>query len=564
MRLSQCIFLLPALLLGLVTTINAAAEEPTFIYETTVTGYYLASGHGMASDPEGNAYFIGKTYEDHVHLDIVVIKLDPEGTPLWTRYIIGSGHDWASDITLDSDNDVYITGWTDSEDFPIVNGLDQTLTGFREAFVMKLSTQDGSIQFSTFLGGDYTDEGHGIALNEAGEIYITGSTGSTDFPTTADAYQSGPSAPLYIYTDAFITKFSATGDSILYSTYFGGFEDDQAVALALDDNGEIVIAGHTGASDFPLVNPIQSVPEDLFVSRLSSDGSTLQFSTFLGGADFDRLRGMAVDGNDFVYLTGSTRSVDFPITPGAFQETFAGAINGCGSPPYDPLRNCEDAFLTKLATDGTGIVYSTYLGGSSVDEGSDIVVDGAGRAHIVGNTVSSDFPGSGETTASIFVSKLSEDGGDLLYTFTKPSYSANAGHGITFGDAGQVYFTGAINAPADFYVGKIGDGNEIVTSVEEADVIGPAARLDDPRPNPFNPTTTIHFTLEDASHARLVVYDPAGRRVVTLADGNLGAGEIQRVWDGKDANRRDVSSGVYFARLQAGDFTATRKMVLLR
>ena len=111
-----------------------------------------------------------------------------------------------------------VTGWTDSGDFPIVGGFDSELTGFREAFLMRLSSSDGSILYSTFLGGDYTDEGHGIALDAGGDIWLVGSTGSTDFPTTPDAWQGSPSAPLYIY-DAFLTELSPAGDAILYSTY---------------------------------------------------------------------------------------------------------------------------------------------------------------------------------------------------------------------------------------------------------------------------------------------------------------------------------------------------------
>jgi hypothetical protein len=321
---------------------------------------------------------------------------------------------------------------------------------------MKLSAQDGSILYSTYLGGDYTDEGHGITLNDSGEIYVVGSTGSTDFPTTEDAYQGHPSAPFYIYTDAFITKLSAAGDEILYSTYFGGFEDDAARKVALDKGGNIVFAGETDAGDFPLVNPIISTPQDIFISKLSADGSTLQFSTHFGGEDFDRLGGMALDSEDFVYIAGSTRSINFPTTPGAFQEEFVGEVLGCGQPPFEPRYNCDDVFVTKLGTDGTGLVYSTYLGGSIIEEGNDIVVDSQGRATIVGYTNSPDFPPDGiDFSAEIFVSKLSANGSDLDYSFTTNSASANAGHGVAVDSANNTYFTGAINAPADVYVAKI-------------------------------------------------------------------------------------------------------------
>jgi len=443
--------------------IGSSFGEPTFVYQTVVTGYYLASGRGIAVDPDGNAYVIARTIGNEN--DILVVKLDAEGTVLWTTYIDGSDHDYAEDIVLDSAKDVYITGWTDSNDFPIVNGLDDTLTGFRDAFVMKLSKVDGAILYSTLLGGDYTDQGHGIILNDAGEIYMVGSTGSTDFPTTEDAYQDEPSAPLYIYTDAFITKLNAAGDEILYSTYFGGFKDDWAYDVALDNAGNIVFSGKTNADDFPLVNPIQSDPNSIFISKLSADGSTLQFSTYLGGEDFDRLGGMVLDSEGFVYIAGSTRSISFPTTPGAYQEEFVGEILGC-EVPFGGHYNCDDVFVTKLGMDGSGLVYSTYLGGSRVEECRGIAVDSQGYVHVVGYTNSSDFPPNGtDFPAEIFVSKFNPSGSDLMYTVTVDSGSANQGHGVAVDDEDDVYFAGAVNVPADVYIAKITEGPPVWTNI---------------------------------------------------------------------------------------------------
>ncbi len=558
-----CVVAASVLIFGFASA--AQAEAPTFDYETAVPGYYLASGQGMTVDNDGNAYVFGKTYEDHVHLDILVMKFDPDGALLWTQYIVGNGHDWATDVTLDDVNNVYLTGWTDSEDFPIVNGLDSLLTGFREAFVMKLSTVDGSILYSTFLGGDYTDEGHGIALDDAGDIIVVGTTGSTDFPTTEDAYQDHPSAPLYIYTDVFVTKLSAAGDAILYSTYFGGFEDDAAAGMALDGNGNIVFAGTTTADDFPLENPIDSVPNEIFVSKLSADGSTLLFSTYFGGGDWDRLGGLAMDSGDDVCIAGSTRSTDLPTTPGAFQTDFVGGIYACGSPPFDPLHNCEDAYVAKLRTDGAGLVYCSYLGGSSVDECRGITVGGDGSVHLVGNTTSLDFPGSDEVSASIFVSKLVPDGSDLVYTLTKPSGSANAGHGIAVDGDGDVYFAGAINVPADLYVAKTTGWRSFTAVPENGDVRG-SFHLGTSAPNPFAAATVLSYALPDGSDspARLSVYDVSGRRVRTLMEGSRGPGVHTVTWDGTDDMGRRVTSGVYFYRLEWNGQSRIGRTVLVR
>ncbi|MHC4272947.1 MAG: SBBP repeat-containing protein [Planctomycetota bacterium] len=440
--------------------------EPALVYETTVTGFHLASGRQLTVDPQGNAYVAGQAID--AENDIVVVKLDPDGDLLWTTHIRGNDHDIANGIVLDDANNLYVTGWTDSSDFPTVGALQTTLTGFRDVFVMKLAHQDGSVLYSTYLGGDYADEGHGIALNGAGEIYLVGSTQSTDFPTV-DPIQAEPIGNPYAYSDAFVTKLSADGSTILYSTYLGGAKDDRAVAIALDESDNMYLAGDTDSANFPTVNPIQSAyagDQDIFVAKLSADGSAIDYSTFLGGEDWDRVARLALDDTDHAYVAGSTRSIAFPTTPGAFQEEFVGSILGC-EVPFGADHNCDDAFVTKLAPNGTALAYSTYLGGTATDECRDLAVDSAGRAHVVGYTVSQDFPPAGiGSAADIFVSKLGADGSDLLYTYTTDSASANAGHGIAVDAAGDTYFTGAINAPADVYIAKIADQSGCETDLD--------------------------------------------------------------------------------------------------
>ncbi len=540
----------------------AHAEEPTFVYETIIPGYYLSFGRDIAVDADGSAYVIASWYEDHVHLDILVTKLAPDGTPLWTTAIVGDGHDYADDILLDDSGDVFVVGFTDSDDFPIVNGLDSTLTGFRDAFIMKLSGDNGTLLYSTFLGGDYADEAHGVALNRAGEIYVTGSTQSTDFPTV-NAYQSSPSAPPYTYSDAFITRLKPSGDSILYSTYFGGYRDDRARNIALDSQEDIVFSGETNATDFPLVDPILMDPHGLFISKLSSDGSLLLFSTYFGGEDLDRLGGMVLDTADLAYITGSTRSMDFPVTPGAFQEEFAGAILGCGSPPFDPLHNCEDGFIAKLATDGTGIVYGSYLGGSNVDEGHSVALDGNHGAHTVGYTISADFPGSDTTSVGFFLSGLTPDGSGLAYTLRKWSASGG-GNGIAIDDANDIYITGAVNAPAEIYIAKI---TGVFTSVESQGREGlPGVLYLGPgTPNPTRSFVQFAFRLPGtgAAPALLTVHDALGRRVRTLLDREQTPGVHTASWDGLDDSGKLVASGVYFCCLRWRGQRETREVVLI-
>lgn len=558
---------LSVFLLALATALPASAAQPEFVYETVIPGYYLSYGTGMTVDQDGNAYVIGSWYEDHQHLDILVAGLDPDGNVRWQLPIVGDPlePDYAWDITLGPAGYVWVTGQTSSESFPIVDGFDDTLTGFTDAFIMKLDPADGTILYSTFLGGDYVDYGRSIVLNDAGEIYLVGNTGSTDFPTTEDAYQTEPSAPLYIYSDAFITKISADGSTILYSTYFGGFEDDTAEHVRLDPEGNIIISGETLADDLPLVDPIMTTPDRMFVSKLSADGSTLLFSTYFGGGDYDRLGGMDVDPEGHVYIVGSTRSVDLPTTPGAYQEDFVGDILGCEEGAFPPVPvNCFDVFVTKMGTDGSGLVYSTFLGGSVDDEAGAVAVDAAGSAYVVGYTTSPDYLGSGDLSSSMFVAKLNPEGSDLAFALTKHSNSADLGRGVAFDDAHNVYFTGAVHVPSDVYVAKVTEGGtSFVPGTPEARAglrIGPST------PNPFTGSTRISYDLPGGGDASvsLAVYDVAGGLVRTLVDGLQAAGPHSVVWDGTSDAGAPSTGGVYFLELRRGGEQRTGRLLLVR
>lgn len=557
--------LLVTVLVPTLLAANTRADVPETVYETTISGYTIPHARDLVVADDGSAYVIGSAYEDGSSLDVLVAKISPAGKPTWTRYVVGTSHNYATDLALDAAGDVWVTGWTDSEDFPLVNPMDDSLTGFRDIFLMKLSATDGSILYSTFIGGDYTDQAAGIALNDTGEIYLTGTTGSTDFPVTLDAYQAEPSFPLYFFTDAFIMKLSPSGDQILYATYLGGLEDDEATRIVLDSNDDVIIAGKTQADDFPLVDPIQDSPNDLFVSKLSADGATLLFSSYFGGEDVDRLSDMTIDDAGNVYLAGSTRSVSFPTTPGAYAEDFVGAINGC-EVPFGAHFNCEDFYVTKLTTDGSRVVWSTYLGGTRVDEGRSIAVDDAGGVYVAGYTSSDDFPMvDGDFAAHFLVSRLDATGSALDYTYSVESGSANRGNGVALDDAGNVYLSGTVGVPASIYVAKLGAG--LVVSVGGGTVNGPRGLALAPnRPNPFNPTTTLSYTLPEgnATRVRLNVYDASGRLVRHLVDATESGGRHFVTWQGRNDDGDAVTSGIYFSQLEWEGHRLARRMVLVR
>ncbi len=474
-------------------------SPPALAYETIFDGATFDSGHDVAVDTAGNAFVLARAYTNNN--DVMILKISPTGDVLFTSYLSGSAHEFGTGIAVDESGDVYITGWTDSTDFPIVNAYQSTLNGFRDAFITKLSGNDGSILFSTFLGGERSDQSGDIILNEAGDIYITGQTDSTQFPTTANAIQGSLNLTSCFCDDGFVTRFSPDASTLLYSTYLGGTLDDQATAIGVDAANNIYFAGRTHSPDFPTQNPAQANNNggdwDGFVSKISADGNQLVYSTYLGGSNVEYTNRIAVDSAGFAHVAGRTQSLDFPTTSGAFQETFTGGILDCGTPGFD-LRNCDDIFVTKYAPEGS-YAYSTFIGGSLDDVANGIALDANGQVHVGGYSNSSDYPlDNGDTAAFIIVSQLSADGSALNYSVAVDSPVANAGHGLAIDTAGAVYLAGAQNVPSDTYVAKLAsEAPPPSQTVHAADLDGIHSwRLDN-----RGWAATVTITVHDENHA---------------------------------------------------------------
>ena len=238
---------------------------------------------------------------------------------------------------------------------------------------------DPTLFFSTYLGGSGDDYGYGIATDTSGNAYVTGSTASTNFPTQ-NPYQGSLGGGGNV--DAFITKLSFSGStlSLAYSTYLGGTAYDEGNGIAIDTSGNAYITGYTLSNDFPTQNPYQDTRSnsyDAFITKLSADGNSLSYSTYLGGTGSDQGYGIAIDTAGNAYVTGSTGSNDFPTQN-----------------PYQAYGTSTDAFVTKLSfSDPTlSLSYSTYLGGTGSDQGYGIAIDTAGNAYVTGSTASDDFP----------------------------------------------------------------------------------------------------------------------------------------------------------------------------
>jgi uncharacterized repeat protein (TIGR01451 family) len=383
----------------------------------------------------------------------------------FSTYLGGSSDEHAYAVATDTAGNSYVAGYTASTDFPATTGAYKTANqgGLYDAFVAKYSPT-GALIHTTYLGGSGDDIAYGIAADSSGNAYITGSTTSTNFPVTAgtfrNAYQGGKS-------DAFVVKLNAAGNGLLYSTYLGGSGDDIGYSIALDAANEATVAGSTSSSDLPVSTGAYGPsngggPTDAFVARLNTAGSTLIYSTYLGGAGEDVAYGVAVDSAGNAYVTGYTQSTNFPTTSGVAQRTEAGGY---------------DAFVTVLNPYATAPLYSTLLGGRQQDYGVGIAVDSLGNAYITGYTASSDYPSTSgvwqpakDSGYDAIVTKLTPFG-TIAYSTFLGGNGDDYGLAIAVDPAGNAYITGDTdstdfpNAPDPIQTGATGTVNVFVTQV---------------------------------------------------------------------------------------------------
>src|SRR5215213_5779211 len=366
------------------------------------------------------------------------VVIDP--VLVYSTFLGGGRNDQGQDITVDASGSAYVTGFTGSFDFPTTGGaFDITLdTGLAlDAFVTKLNPAGSALVYSTFLGGNDTDLGFGIAVDTSGSAYVTGRTGSPNFPTTFGAPHNGN-------FDVFVTKLNPSGSALVYSTLFGGIDFEQGNRIALDTSGSAYVTGDTFSPNFPttpgVVDTTMNGGTASFVTKLNPSGSALVYSTFLDGFSTDHANGIAVDVSGSAYVTGETFSFDFPTTAGAFDPTFNGF---------------SDAFITKLNATGSAFVYSTFIGGSNNEWGNGIAVDTAGSAYVIGATLSPNFPttvGAFDTTHNgdidVFVTKLNPSGSaPLIYSTFVGGSKLDFGRDIAVDTSDSAYVTGETFSP---------------------------------------------------------------------------------------------------------------------
>jgi len=452
------------------------------IYSTYLGGANGDIANAVAADAFGNAYVAGKSssggsyprsypttpgayqVKNGGNNNVYITKLNPLGTALIYSTFIGGNQCYATSIGIDASGNAYVTGQT-GPDFPSTSGSFQpkSMSFGSDMFIAKLNASGNGLVYSTYLGAKVgMPFATGIAVDSAGAAYITGwvQGDSVIFTTTPGAYDTKYRGS----HDVFITKLDPTGSRLVYSTCFGGTGRDEADAIALDSSGNAYITGYTyssGAGAFPTTPGAFQTSyhggADAFVTKLNTAGSDLVYSTYLGGSDGEDGTGIAVDPSGSAYITGSTASAvsgpsAFPTTKGCFQNNINGGADG---------------FVTKLNASGSGLIYSTFIGGKDEDTPKGIVLDSANDACITGLTKSAtiypigfpvtpdafqtDINGAGSLDA--FITKINSAGSDLLYSTYIGGGSYDESQGIAIDRSGNLYIVGFTYSAGDYPIG---------------------------------------------------------------------------------------------------------------
>ncbi len=342
------------------------------------------------------------------------LVLDP-AVITYCGFIGGSGNELAYGIAVDASGNVYVAGYTYSTqaDFPVTVGPDLTYSSWSDTFVLKLSPDGTQLIYCGYIGGDYTDNGYGVAVDSSGCAYVVGRTESSQasFPLKV-----GPDLVLNPFGDGFIAKVNSAGTGLVYCGYIGGNDNDGANGVAVDGNGNAYVVGNTSST--PVTFPVAVGPDitfngdqDAFVAKVNPAGTGFVYCGYLGGSSIDTANAVAVDAGGSAYLTGNTTST----TP-----TFPAIVG-----PDLTFNGGTDCFVAKVNASGSALVYCGYVGGSNTEWGKGITVDGAANAYVVGEiylysstgfpvTVGPDLTPNGGSEDG-FIAKVSQTGGSLVY-----------------------------------------------------------------------------------------------------------------------------------------------------
>ncbi|MCK5561561.1 MAG: SBBP repeat-containing protein [Thermoplasmata archaeon] len=438
------------------------------IYSTYVGGNDVDMGEGIVIDSSYNAYVTGfaessnfpnttgandTTHNDFY--DVFVLKLDPTGsTLLFSTFVGGSWSEEGLDIEIDSSNNIYVTGWSGSLNFPCTAGaINNSYQGTgSDAIFLKLDPMGSSLLYSTYIGGSSGDRGYGIELDDNNDVYITGETWSSDFPTTPFGYEDVHKG----MRDIFVMKLDPAGNGIndiLNSTLIGGTKNDWGQNLVINSTNVVYVVGYTSCFNFPTTansyqpnygDSVDGIDIVMFRLNLTINGTgALEYSTYLGGEAQDYGHNIALDNNGGVYIVGSTWGTGFPNTTGAYDQFYNGGNTDAIAVKFDPAGNGQ-----------SDLAFSTYLGGTNWDIAQCVETDDNGDIYISGGTSSDNFP---NTTGAfdnihngnfdIFLLKLDTTGSTLLYSTYIGGSEREGGNGMVLSDIGEVFITGNTESP---------------------------------------------------------------------------------------------------------------------
>jgi len=427
--------------------------DPTLVFSSYLGGMAADTGRSMLALPSGETLIGGDSFSSDFltnattnNSDVFVGRLTKNGGTFSYLFFGGKGNDIATGLATDATgNFVYLAGFTESTDFPIFKSVNSALAGPSDAFVVLLKPAESAILSSSLVGGSGQETSVSVAVDTAGSAYLTGRTTSLDFPTQGaiqPAYGGGDS-------DAFVTKLSTDGASLVYSTYLGGTGTENLLArtgIKVDSSGNAFVVGDTQSGNFPTLGALRAAKSgpaatfDGFIAKINPTGSGFVFSTFLGGSDDDFATALAIDGTGNSYITGRTRSTSFTGSSAARSST-----------------SNSDAFVAKLNATGSALTYLTFVGGSPGDEQSNaIAIDTAGVAVIAGsagsglstaNAIQSFFKG-GQSDA--FVARLTPAGVVNFSTYLGGSGDEVA-NGVTLDSDGHIFLDGFTDSQ-DFLV----------------------------------------------------------------------------------------------------------------
>jgi RHS repeat-associated protein len=425
--------------------------DPTLSFATYLGGASNDYAYAVTTDLNNNLIIAGSTLSsaypttsDAINSslsgtrDVFISKLNAAGdTLLFSTYIGGNetGDEQANAVTTDVGGNIFVTGTTSASNFYTTSGAySRTMAGSQDAFVLELSGAGNNVVWSSFLGGSGVDKGRAIAVDGAGQVYVAGYA-EANFPTV-HAYQTSYGGS----GDAFVTVFKADGSGLLGSTYLGGSALDDAYGIALDNSNHIYVDGLTSSSAYPTTGGAYQTSsgggQDGFVSRLTlpSTTMTLDWSSYIGGSGEDGLRGIAVDSSNRAYVAGYSKSSNYPTTVGAYQTTLSGT---------------QDAVVSRLDSNGTALGFSSYVGGTGVDEAKGIALDASNNVYLAGLT-SGSFPTSnaaqstyGGGSNDAFVLEMASSGASLTWSTYLGGSGDDYAQGISVDTNSNVIVAGA-------------------------------------------------------------------------------------------------------------------------